>query len=193
METTMTAHPLTSILRTRMPSATAFLVAILLFLLPFAEVRCNGNAIAHNTGLGIAMGSEWKEDVTRNIFGNSSGNKTSEYRRGQDPNLFAIAALAVGIIALLIAVSGFARGSSINFYAGLLAAALLVAMLIDLRSKARSETSMKSSDLNIDISMQISVDGTPWFYLAVILFIAGAIFGWQGSGLPRQQPATRNQ
>lgn len=173
----------TSIFGTSTPSAAAFLVAILLFLLPFAEVRCNDRPLANNTGLGIAMGSEWKELVTRDLFGNSVQTRTAdteEHHQKQNPNLFAIVALSLGIIGVAIAISRVNRGSTITFYIALLAAASLIGMLIDLRSKAKSDTSVKSTDLNVDIGMKITVAGTAWFYFAVILFIVAAFLSlWQ--------------
>jgi hypothetical protein len=165
-------------------SAVAFLVGILLFLLPFAEVRCNGTVLANNTGLGIAMGSDWKELVTKNMLGVSDGTETTEkreYTRSHDPNVFAIIALALGVIGLLLAILVVARKSNINFYIGLLAAAALVAMLIDLRSKAKSDTSLKSSDVDLNVTMKITVDGTAAYYIAVIVFIAAAILSLQRS------------
>jgi len=161
------------------PSAAAFLVGSLLFLLPFAEVRCNGTALANNTGLGIAMGRDWKEVVTKNILGVSDATETTEkreYTESHDPNAFAIIALALGIIGFLVAVLAVARKSNINFYIGLLAAASLVAMLLDLRSKAKSDTSLNSSKLDI-----ITVDGTAAYYISVILFIVAAILSVQRS------------
>ena len=163
------------------PSAVAFLVGILLFLLPFAEVRCNGTALANNTGLGIAMGSDWKELVTKNMLGVSDGTNTTEkreYTKSHDPNVFAIIALALGVIGFLVAVLAVARKSNINFYVGLLAAASLVAMLIDLRSKAKSDTSLNSSD-DLNVTMKITVDGTAAYYIAVILFIVAAVLSLQ--------------
>lgn len=191
METTMKEDPGYSprippsmaILGTRIPTGTAFILAILLFLLPFAEVRCNGKVLANNTGLGIAIGSEWKEQVTKNIFGDSFENDardTREYNPRRDPNAFAIAALALGIIGFVIAISKYNRWPNLNFYTGLLAAASLIGMLVHLRSKARSDASLKSSDLHVDVGIQITVNGTVWFYLSVILFIVAAIFSlWQ--------------
>src|SRR6185295_13611677 len=91
---------------TKIPSSIAFLLAILLFLLPFAEIRCNGTAVAGNTGLGIATGQEWKEVVSKSIFGNGFQNNpsTNESKvQKQNPNIFAIAALALGVIGVLIA------------------------------------------------------------------------------------------
>jgi hypothetical protein len=171
------------------PSAVAFLIGILLFLLPFAEVRCNGTALANNTGLGIAMGSDWKELVTKNVLGVSEGTEATEkreYTKSHDPNVFAIIALALGVIGFLVAVLAVARKSNINFYIGLLAAASLVAMLIDLRSKAKSDTSLNSSDLDVNVAVKVTVDGTAAYYIAVILFIVAAILSLQ-----RNRPATK--
>ena len=167
---------------TKIPSTAAFLLAIILFLLPFAEIRCNGTAVANNTGLGIATGSEWKEVVTKNIFGASVDNNTNDkeqYNQKHEPNVFALAAIVFGIIGLLIAVLNLRGAGTINLFVGILGAVSLVAMLIDLKSKVKSDTSVKSSDLGLNISSNVTVDGTVWCYLTMILFILGAIFSWQ--------------
>jgi len=177
-----TTSTTTGMFGSRMPSAAAFLVAILLFLLPFAEVRCNGTALANNTGLGIAMGSDWKEVITKNMFGDTGDMETKEkreYSKSHDPNVFAIIALALGVIGFLVAVLAVARKSNMNFYLGLLAAASLVAMLIDLRSKAKSDTSLNSSNLDVNVPVKITVNGTAGYYIAVILFIVAAILSLQ--------------
>jgi hypothetical protein len=187
-ESTVTPAPSatspTGIFGTKIPSTAAFLLAIILFLLPFAEVRCNGSAVANNTGLGIAIGSEWKELVTKNLFGAPLDNNTDdkkEYNQKHDPNIFAIAALTFGIIGFLIAVLNFKGGSKINLFVGILGVVSLIAMLIDLKSKVKSDTSAKSSDFGFNMSMNVTIDGTGWCYLTMILFIIGAIFSWQRS------------
>ena len=175
------------------PSAVAFLVGILLFLLPFAEVRCNGTPLANNTGLGIAMGSDWKELVTKNMLDVSDGTDTTqkrEYTKSHDPNIFAIIALALGVIGFLVAVIAVTRKWNINFYIGLVAAASLVAMLIDLRSKAKSDTSLNSSDVGLNVSMKVTVDGTAAYYIAIIVFIAASILSLQRS---RGQPIVNSR
>jgi hypothetical protein len=190
LKESVTTPPVTSstgLFGTKIPSTTAFLIAILLFLLPFAEIKCNGNAIANNTGLGIAMGGEWKEVVSKNLLGDNSTNDKKEFNQSQDPNIFAIAAFAFGITGLLLAFLNFKGGGRINLFIGLLSAILLIAMLIDLKSKAKSDTSVKSSDLNLNIGIKITVDGTVWFYLAVILFLAAALFSWQKSKVTENQ------
>jgi len=171
----------TGIFGTKIPSSIAFLLAVLLFLLPFAEIRCNGAAVANNTGLGIATGAEWKEVVSKNIFGNGFQNDPSSNDRKvqkQDPNIFAIAALALGVIGVLIAFLTPKGGGKFNLFVGALAAVSLIAMLIDLRSKAKSDNSIKSSDLDFNAGVGITVDGTGWFYFTIILFILGGVFSY---------------
>lgn len=171
----------TGVFGTKIPSSLAFLLAIVLFLLPFAEIRCNGTPIANNTGLGIATGSEWKEVITKSIFGNEFQSKRSAEEskmEQQDPNIFAIAALALGVIGVLIAFLTPKGGGRFNLVVGVLAAVSLMAMLIDLRSKARSDNSVRSSDLNFNASAIVTVEGTGWFYFAIILFILGGVFSY---------------
>src|SRR5690349_6771929 len=87
-----TSTPSPGLFGTKIPSSIAFLVAVLLFLLPFAEIRCNGAAVANNTGLGIATGTEWKEVVSKNIFGNgfqTDSPSNDKKVQKQDPNIFA--------------------------------------------------------------------------------------------------------
>ena len=170
---------------TKIPATAAFVLAILLFFLPFLELRCNGNAVANNTGLGIAIGSPWKEVVSKNLFGNgfnnNSGDKSANENTKQDPNKFAIAALGLGIIGLLIALLVPKGGGKVNMVVALLAAASLIAMLVDLKSQTRSNNSIKSSELGIDASMSVSIDGTAAFYFAMLLFLLAALFSWQRS------------
>jgi len=180
----------TGLLGTKIPSSIAFLLGILLFLLPFAEIRCNGAAVANNTGLGIATGTAWKEVVTKSIFGSGFQNNpsTNESKvQKQDPNVFAIAALALGVIGVLIAFLTPKGGGRFNLFVGALAAVSLIAMLIDLRSKLKSENSVKSSELDLNAGVIVTVDGTGWFYFTIILFILGGVFSYlQGKS---KQPA----
>ena len=180
----------TGLLGTKIPSSIAFLLGILLFLLPFAEIRCNGAAVANNTGVGIATGTAWKEVVTKSIFGSGFQNNpsTNESKvQQQDPNVFAIAALALGVIGVLIAFLTPKGGGRFNLFVGALAAVSLIAMLIDLRSKLKSENSVKSSELDLNAGVIVTVDGTGWFYFTIILFILGGVFSYlQGKS---KQPA----
>ena len=171
----------TGLFGTKIPATAAFLIAILLFLLPFAEIKCNNTTIANNTGVGIALGSDWKEVVSKNLFGNGFKNDTTtddKKFQKQDSNIFAKIALGLGILGLLIALLAPKSGGKINLIIGILAAVSLIAMLIDLRSKAKSDNSVKSSDLGINAGVSVTVEGTGWFYFTIILFILAGIFSY---------------
>jgi hypothetical protein len=171
----------TGIFGTKIPATAAFLVGLLLFLLPFAEIRCNGTALANNTGLGIALGSEWKVAASNdNLFGNNFGNQTTNENKFQkhEKNIFAIAAIILGVLGLLIAFLLPAGGGKLNLGIGILSAVSLIAMLIDLKSDAKSDNSLKSSDIGFNTGGTITVDGTGWFYLTIILFVLGGIFSY---------------
>jgi amino acid transporter len=166
---------------TKIPASTAFLVGVLLFFLPFAEVRCNGTALAKNTGLGIAMGSEWQTVENSNPLGGSFGKTSTDDFKAekQAPNIFAIAALALGVIGLLVVFLNIKGSGKAGLVIGLLSVAALICMLIDLKSKANHNSSAKPSDVNWVNDVRVTVDATSWFYIAVIAFLAAAIFSWQ--------------
>ncbi|HEY0433229.1 MAG TPA: hypothetical protein VGC95_05125 [Chitinophagaceae bacterium] len=172
----------TGLFGTKIPASAAFIVAILLFFLPFAEVKCNNSPLANNTGVGLAMGTEWKEVVSRNLFGDSFGrgndsrSSNESALKKQDANVFAIAALGLALLGLLLALLAPLSGGKVNLVVALLAAASLIAMLVDLKSKVKSDNSIKSSEFNVNADMSISVDGTPAFYFAVLLLVLAGIF-----------------
>src|SRR5439155_173998 len=80
----------TGIFGTKIPSAVAFAVGILLFLLPFSEIKCGSTTLANKSGLDIALGNEWKtvgtgmfdkNDFQKNInnsLANEAIDKTKE-------------------------------------------------------------------------------------------------------------------
>jgi hypothetical protein len=185
---TTTVVSSTGLFGTKIPASAAFVIAVLLFLAPFAEVRCNGSALAHNTGLGLAMGTDWKETMDKGLFGNGLNNSTGDFNSGasheddqlkkQGLNIFALAALALGVIGLLIAFLSPTGGGKINLVIGIAAAVALIAMLVDLKSKLKSDNSVKSSDMGFNMGMQISVDGTSAYYVTVLLFFAAGIFSY---------------
>ena len=172
---------------TRIPTTVCFAVAVLLFFLPFAQVKCNGTTIVQNTGLGIAIGSEWK--ATGFDTGNFGDQKTNTDKpKKQGPNIYAIAALGLGVLGLLISFGNAKSGGLGSVVTGLLSAGALIGLLVDLKNnsdlKAPATPVNKPAndmfgglgDLN---NMRITLDFTPWFYIAVIGFLAAAFFGYK--------------
>src|SRR6476646_7398421 len=88
-----TPTPASGMFGTKVPSSVAFLAGILLFLLPFAEIKCGGTVIVKNIGMGIAIGKEWQSVASKNMFGgNDNENKPTgdTTKKKQDPNMYAI-------------------------------------------------------------------------------------------------------
>ena len=76
METNTTA-PVSSTRRLSL-SSVSFIVAVLLFLLPFVEIKCNDQPFASNTGIGLAFGTDYKTTGQMKSLENPFGMKSSE-------------------------------------------------------------------------------------------------------------------
>lgn len=173
--------PAPGIFGTKIPSGVAFAVGILLFLLPFAEVKCNGNSLANNTGLGIATGMEWK--TSNSMFGNDfmgGGNSSKvDNNQKQDPNIYAIIALALGIIGFALSLTNVRASMGSALVSGILSAGALIGLMIDLKKDVKTPLGDKSDNDfadKIGDNMSITLDFTPWFYIAVIAFLVAAFF-----------------
>jgi len=173
--------PAPGIFGTKIPSGVAFAVGILLFLLPFAEVKCNGNSLANNTGLGIATGMEWK--TSNSMFGNDfmggANPAKVDNNQKQDPNIYAIIALALGIIGFALSLTNVRASMGSALISGILSAGALIGLMIDLKKDVK--TPLTDEDDNgfadkIGDNMKITLDFTPWFYIAVIAFLVAAFF-----------------
>ncbi|MFZ1264508.1 MAG: hypothetical protein WAT34_13440 [Chitinophagaceae bacterium] len=171
---------------TKIPSSVAFVVAILLFLLPFSEIRCGGSALMNNTGIGFALGKDWKisggygKDMLKDMDSKTSNekDKTVQY--------LIIAALGLGVLGLLFSLAGSATGARIGIVTGVLGAGTLVAFMLILKkwfndglAKQAAEKAKDGTDslgLGKMGDMSFSLAFTPWFYIAVISFLAAAFF-----------------
>lgn len=174
---------------TKVPSSVTFLVGILLFLLPFAEIKCGGSVIAKNTGLGIAMGKEWQSVSSKSMFGmNDNDNKTTDNdaKKKQDPNMYAIVALGLGVLGLLLSFTNAKTAIGSAILTGVLSAGALIGLMLDLQKKVKTDMGGNAGNNN-DGNMfgldklndvKMTIDFTPWFYIAVIAFLAAAFFSY---------------
>jgi hypothetical protein len=190
-----TAPAARGIFGTKTPSSIAFAVGVLLFLMPFAELKCtakekdrgedgfsfNSSGIkVTNTGLGLAMGSNWKMKIGG--LGSLGGGNDDMKDQKQKPNAFAIAALVLGIVGLGFCFVEGRSGVSMGIVAGILSAGALIALMFDLKSKAKKPM----PDIGGGDGFLGDMDGvsfklgfTPWYYIAVAAFLAGAYFAYQ--------------
>jgi hypothetical protein len=168
----------------------AFAAGILLFLLPFAELRCTNYTLAKNSGLGLVTGAQWKSammnDLQKSMKGLSNKDEGKEQfnkEMSDGPNIFAIAALAAGIIGLVFALLQTKSRSLFVLSAGILGVIMLVGLLVQLKLQLRSQLSEKKGDggtMGMDaMNTMITIRFTLWYYLCMISFAAAAFFGYK--------------
>lgn len=176
---------------TKVPSSVAFVVGILLFLLPFTEIRCGGTKLMQKTGIDFAMDGEWKT-VAGALPQSDMTDKTMSAGKEQKGNTqyFILAALGLGVIGLILGLVGSRGASAGGILTGVLAAGALIAFMLDLkknfdnslREQAINKTAEGAEDVGLDkigntmSDIKPTLAFTPWFYIAVLAFIAAAIF-----------------
>lgn len=167
----------------RFGSTIGFLVGALLFLLPFVEVKCNNMTIAKNTGLGLAIGSEFKVSADMNMGDQNTELNTTKTTK-EKGKMYIVAAVALGLGVLGFLLSLVAKGSSkaVTGIIGLAAAACLIVLMFQV--KPDIETELKNSgggDNSLDqftSSMKPVASFTLWYYLSVASFLAAAIMSF---------------
>ena len=167
-------------LRNRFLRPSTFLVSVLLFLLPFVEIRCNGATMAENSGVGLAIGRDFKEagqmKSMKDSF-ESESQTTSKVSRGSG-ELFegALLALALALAAAIVAFISN-RTARVTMILGALAAVSMIVLLIQVKSKINEKGRTTGEDSpfgNIDISAQF----TAWYWISLVLMLLGAYFSY---------------
>lgn len=171
--------------RRRHNSTWFFAVAILLFFLPFAEFKCGGMSLMHNTGLGIAVGQHWKisnawarEQVTEKI-GKSGMDQEKMLKEGI--NIFALAAIAAGLFGIGIAFSAAHWRSMAGMCAGILGILMLLALMVQYRVEMGSLLSkdrMGDDQLGFALGGILKLQFTIWYYLSMACFGAAAFLNY---------------
>lgn len=191
MESTQQPTPAaasTGIFGTKIPASAAFAIGILLFFLPFAEIKCGGSVIAKNSGFNLAIGKEWQTPGSgKGLFDNVNDAKETVQANKQTPNYYAIAALGLGVVGLLFSFARARAAAGGAAVSGVLSAAALVGLMFDLKKKVSSDPSLNESKgddgglFNLDKmadSIKPVIAFTPWFWVALIAFLAAAVFSY---------------
>ena len=201
MDTNQPASPTTStyapasvapgMFGTKIPSAVAFAVGILLFLLPFAEIRCGGTKLATKSGLDFALDNKW-QTLGGGMFGkNEMQDNALSAGKEQKGNTqyFIIGALALGVIGLMLSFAGAKAGAG-GIATGILSAGALIGFMLDLKKNVNNSLREQAVDKAKEGADNLGFDKigktmgdikptlafSPWFYIAVIAFLTAAIF-----------------
>ncbi len=184
--------PSTGMFGTKIPSAVAFAIAILLFFLPFSEIKCGGQALMNNSGLGFALGKEWKfaGGYGKDML-NSMNSKTGGEKSG-NAQYFIIAALALGVLGLALSLTEAKSGTRIAMVSGIVAAGALIAFMFDVKkwfndgiAKQAAEKASTGTDSMGMGDVKLSLAFTPWFYIVIVAFLAAAFFCYKRMSAPK--------
>jgi hypothetical protein len=161
-------------------SSVAFLAGILLFFLPFVQIRCNNMPFAENTGLGLAFGTDYKVTGQLNGLQEGFGNDhTAAKSPGEKGKLYvaALLALALGVAGLFVSLSNHSLRTTTGMICGGLAALLLIIVMVQINSDVKTES--KAPDDHFTETVQVTVDYTFWFYLSIVSFLAAAFLSYK--------------
>jgi hypothetical protein len=178
---------------TKTPSAVAFIVGILLFFLPFTEMRCGGSAFMNQTGKGFILNENWKPTGTAGMLGKDSMKESNSKVNGEktgNSQILAIAAAGLALLGFLLSFANAKTGGSAGIVAGILSAGALIALMFDLKKwfndslakEAMNKTKEGADNMGLDKigntmgDIKPTLAFTPWFYIAVIAFLAAAFF-----------------
>ncbi len=175
-----------SFLKKRHTTTIAFAVGILLFLLPFVQLRCGGMTLAENSGIGIALGKEWKiamvgsSDLLKDKSKIGKNDKDNPLK-GSDPNIFATVALVTAAIGLAFGLSNQKYRAMMGLCTGILAAIMLIAVMVQFKMAMSSALSNDKSDALKDIEMGavLKLQFTVWYFLSLASFAAAAFFSYK--------------
>lgn len=195
------AAPTPGMFGTKIPSSVAFVVAVLLFFMPFVDIKCNNMSLQQVSGIQLATGFKMKNNSSDNSYLNdvktdkvdNAITKTTTNTDKKDPNLYALIALGLGVLGLLLSFTNAKAAIGGAMVTGIASAGAMIGMMLDLKKKVKMDipdvsdktpdndvgnTIDKIGDKMSDLSdkMNISVDFTPWFYISILAFLAAAFF-----------------
>lgn len=184
---------------TKIPASVAFIVGILLFFMPFIDIRCNNMSLQQVTGFELATGFKMKNKSSDNPFLNDIKSdkmdegisKVTTKQDKKDPNLYAMIALGLGVLGLLLSFTNAKAAIGGAMVTGIASAGSLIGMMLDIKKKIKTDMpstggngaaddglskGLENFGKELGDKMNISVDFTPWFYVAVVAFLAAAFF-----------------
>ena len=175
-------------LRKKYTSSVAFLVGVLLFLLPFVEIRCNNTPYAQNTGIGLAFGTDYKvmgqmKSLNGDIFSNSEAKVSKEKGKMY---IAAFIAFVLGLIGLILSLIN-TRSHAVNMVIAALTAIALIILMVQLKME------VKDKIVNDDPSnsVKLTANFTAWYYLSLAAFAAAAFFSYKHHSIEMEDAISR--
>ena len=196
----------------KVPSISAYLVGVLVFFLPFIDIKCNNMSLQQVSGLQLATGFQMKNNTSNNSYlddlktdkVDDEITKATTNTSKKDPNIYAMIAMGLGVLGLLLSFTNAKAAIGGAIATGVASAGALIGLMLDVKKKVKldmpdmkdktgdndiGETIDKIGDKVSEVTdkMNITVDFTPWFYIAVLAFLAAALFSYLRFQASRRQ------
>ena len=177
--------------RKKHTTSVTYLVALLLFFLPFVQIKCNDLPFAENTGMGLAFGKDYKvSGGWENRFGRDFKTETKVSKESGKMYVLALVALIAGVAGLFIALSLGPRGAIANMVLGSLAALSLIIVMIQITADVKQHVNDSERSDSFE-AVKVTADFTLWYYLSVCSFLAAVFFSYKHRQLSRiEQPSS---
>lgn len=183
--------------RKRHTNTVSFIVGILLFLLPFAELKCGEVTLLRNTGVGLATGTPWKTSMGTGSneymekFKNPTDKSAKEILSG-GVDFFAILALVFALVGVAICFSFHRMRSMAALSTGILAALMLIALLVQYKIAVNSALNNSNELKDFDLGKMLKLKFTFWYFLSLASFIAAAFFSYRHSRIELEDAMTKS-
>jgi len=178
--------------RTPYLTTISFAAGILLFFLPFVDVKCSGQTVATMSGMNMVTGSSSKNssdmgfDRMANPFDSGKDSTTIKTKTEKDGKsyMLAVAALALAIGGLIVSVIKKGGYNKLEILLGIAGAISLIALMIQVKSDVGDQIKTQSnSTANFNGIADITVDFTIWFFLCLVSYLAAAFFSYKQKDL----------
>ncbi len=164
----------------------AFGVGVLLFFLPFMEIKCNGTSLAQIKGTDMITGASPKmssefDDMTKSINkgGTTVSSSTSSKKDGK-MYVLAIVALAIGIIGIAVSLIKKGTYNMLESVLGIAGAIALLVLMFQVKADVGDQLKATDKDTNNFSNMvKVTADFTVWFFLCIASYLGAALLNYQ--------------
>ena len=194
----MTTTNSTEVFRKPYLTTGLYALALLLFLLPFFDIKCNDLSMAKLSGISMATGG--KPSVSRELndmqkSASGTRNNTSASVAGEG-ELFitALLALILGVAGLVYSLVDKGTNQRVGMYIGILGVLALIGSWFQVSSYVSHNAKMHSGSAADDQfagMIRISASPTFWFILCLLCFAAAAFISYrktQTAVIPGEEP-----
>ena len=146
-------------------------------------------ALVTKSGLDIALNNDWKP-TQGSFFDKKQLQEKNDFPEKEgNARIFAIAALGLGILGLLLSLANAGTAGTAGLITGILSAGSLIGLMIDMKktfNNLLAKDALKKTGEEMDnaglqrigdsMNNAVILNFTPWFYLSLIAFLVAAFF-----------------